>query len=91
MHYIYLKKSLQKKKPKNDENCIECIWVNTKGKKNGIAIDVYYRRPNQTEAIDGLFASQITKVYRKHTTILMRHFNYTNINWETNSAPCGRS
>uniref|UniRef100_A0A670YIR9 Partitioning defective 3 homolog B n=2 Tax=Pseudonaja textilis TaxID=8673 RepID=A0A670YIR9_PSETE len=33
-----------------------------------------------------LFASQLTNICRKHTTIVMGDFNYPDINWKTNSS-----
>uniref|UniRef100_A0A670YSM9 Partitioning defective 3 homolog B n=1 Tax=Pseudonaja textilis TaxID=8673 RepID=A0A670YSM9_PSETE len=38
-----------------------------------------------------LFASQLTNICRKHTTIVMGDFNYPDINWKTNSAPSEKS
>uniref|UniRef100_A0A670YPX7 Par-3 family cell polarity regulator beta n=1 Tax=Pseudonaja textilis TaxID=8673 RepID=A0A670YPX7_PSETE len=36
-----------------------------------------------------LFASQLTNICRKHTTIVMGDFNYPDINWKTNSFESG--
>lgn len=52
MHSIFLEMYALEMHKTNDGRFCECIWINIKGKKNGVAIGAYYRSSNQTGEID---------------------------------------
>ena len=70
------------------EELVESLWVRNKGwaAMADIAVEVYYRSPDQDDEVSEALYKQLEVVLQSHALVLMGDFNHPNICWVGNTA-----
>ena len=70
----------------NPESQVESIWVRIKGdrSKRNVIVEVYYTPPSQPKELDDAFLEQMATHSKERDAVVMGHFNYPDICWQSN-------